>query len=227
MGNKINPILLRLGINRDWKSKWFAKGFKFSRQLEEDFLIRKIVKDSISKAGIDSIVVKKTGNSYKIIVCVSRPGLVIGRGGKGIESLTKNLTSKINKLRKQHNNEEKAVLSVDIEEIKRYEISAQVTAQQIAWDLERRMPYRRVMKKYIQNVMQTKGVDGVKIRVSGRLNGAEIARAEKLSEGSVPLHTIRSDIDYGEAISYTTYGTIGVKVWINKGKKFAISTENY
>lgn len=220
MGQKINPISLRLGINKEWSSKWLAKGFKFAHKLEEDFIIRRIINEQMSKAVIDKITIEKTGNLYKITVHVARPGLIIGKGGRGIDDLIKLLTIKLNKVRKLHGAKDKVVVKMDVEEVKRYEISSQVIAQQIAWDLERRMPYRRIMKKYLQRMVQTRGIYGAKLRVSGRLNGAEIARAEQLSEGKMPLHTLRADIDYGQATAYTTYGTIGVKVWVYKGEKF-------
>jgi small subunit ribosomal protein S3 len=146
--------------------------------------------------------------------------LIIGRGGKGIEDLTKTLEKKLRAFRKKHGVTENIVLSINIEEVKRYDVSATIVGQQIAWDLEKRMPYRRVAKKHLQRVMQNRDVKGVKIRVGGRLNGAEIARKETFSEGSLPLQTLRADIDYGEVTAKTTYGTIGVKVWIYKGDKF-------
>ena len=223
MGQKINPILFRTGGVKPWKSKWFAKDFKFAQKLEEDHVIRSLIQETIAHAGIDSIVIEKAANNVTVTICVEKPGIVIGRGGKGVEELIGKIQSQLDRLRAKRGIEEKAVLRVTIEEVKRYEVSAQVTAQHIAWDLEKRLPYRRTIKKYLQRVMQNKNVKGAKIRVAGRLNGAEIARAEQLSEGSLPLHTLRADIDYGFATAYTTYGTIGVKVWIYRGEKFVHS----
>ncbi|KKS81779.1 MAG: hypothetical protein UV58_C0016G0010 [Candidatus Wolfebacteria bacterium GW2011_GWC1_43_10] len=218
MGQKIKPTLLRLGITKDWVSRWFPKNFKFGKGLQEDILIRRLINKKIGAAGIDSINIEKTANNYKIAIKAAKPGLIIGRGGKGIEELIDLLNSEINLLRKKNNIKEKAVLSINIEEIKRYEVSSQVTAQSIAWDIERRMPFRRTSKKYLEKIMQNKEVKGAKIRISGRLDGAEISRAEWFASGNLPLQTLRANIDYGEATAFTTYGTVGIKVWIYKGE---------
>ncbi|MFA6495321.1 MAG: 30S ribosomal protein S3 [Candidatus Paceibacterota bacterium] len=220
MAQKIKPTILRLGVTKEWTSRWFPKRFKFGVMLQEDALLRRLITEKIGPAGIDSIVVEKTVHNYKIIIRVAKPGLVIGRGGKGVEELTRLLESKLAAFRKVAGLKEKIALSITIDEVKRYEVSGRVTAQSIAWDLEKRMPYRRTIKKYLERVMQTKGVRGAKIKVSGRLGGAEIARVEQLSSGSLPLQTLRADIDYAEATAFTTYGTIGVKVWIYKGDVF-------
>ena len=220
MGQKIKPTALRIGVTKEWTSRWFPKRFKFGAMLQEDQLLRSLITKKIGSAGIDSIIIEKTGHAYKIIIRVAKPGLVIGRGGKGIEELTHLLESKLAAFRQASGVQEKVALSLTIDEVKRYEVSARVTAQSIAWDMERRMPYRRTIKKYLERVMQTKGVRGAKIKVGGRLDGAEIARVEQLSAGSLPLQTLRADIDYAEATAFTTYGTIGVKVWIYKGDVF-------
>ena len=220
MAQKIKPTILRLGVTKEWTSRWFPKRFKFGVMLQEDALLRRLITTKIGLAGIDSIVVEKTVHNYKIIIRVAKPGLVIGRGGKGVEELTHLLESELAAFRKKAGLKEKIALSITIDEVKRYEVSARVTAQSIAWDFEKRMPYRRTIKKYLERVMQTKGVRGAKIKVGGRLDGAEIARVEQLSAGSLPLQTLRADIDYAEATSFTTYGTIGVKVWIYKGDVF-------
>lgn len=220
MGQKIKPTSLRIGIIKEWGSRWFPKKFRFGRMLQEDYIIRETIKSKIKQAGIDSILIEKTTNAYKITVRAARPGLIIGRGGKGVEDLTKLIEHKIKAYRLSHQIEEKAALSLSIEEIKRYEASSNVIAQSIASDLERRLPFRRVLKKHIQRIMQSRDVKGTKLRVSGRLNGSEIARSESLSQGSLPLQTLRANIDYGEATAFTTYGTIGVKVWIYKGEVF-------
>ena len=222
MGQKINPNSFRLGITKDWSSRWLPpKGRIFKSMLEEDALIRKIAEEKVKNAGIDKIDIERTGNKYKIFIRVSRPGLVIGRGGKGIEDLTKLIETSLNKLKKQNNIVEPVVLSLNIEELKRFDVSANVSAQNIAWDFEKRMPFRRTIKKHLESMMQNKNVKGAKIMVSGRLDGAEIARREQVARGRLPLTTLRADIDYGTATAFTTFGTIGVKVWIYKGEVFA------
>jgi small subunit ribosomal protein S3 len=191
MSHKINPISYRLGINKQWQSRWFIKG-------------------------VVAIEIERTANECRVLVRAARPGFVIGRAGKGIEDLVTLIKKQIKKkLGYVPNN-----LSVNIEELKRNEIYAPLIAQQVAWDIEKRMPYRGILKKQIENIMQNKEVKGVKIRVAGRLNGAEISRDEKLSKGSLPLSTLRANIDYGTATAFCTYGAIGVKVWIYKGEIF-------
>ncbi|MEK9154911.1 MAG: 30S ribosomal protein S3 [Patescibacteria group bacterium] len=220
MGQKINPTSLRLGIIGEWKSRWFPKKGNFKATLEEDVLIRDLIFKKISSAGIDRVDVEKAGNKYKIIIKASRPGLIIGRGGKGIEDLTKSLEVNLKKLKREHGILEPILLSLNIEELKRSEISSNVIAQNIAWDIEKRMPFRRTMKKYLEQIMQNKDVKGGKIKLSGRLDGGEIARTEQLANGRLPLQTLRANIDYGGATAHTTYGTVGIKVWIYKGEIF-------
>ena len=198
-------------------ANWFSKKSNFKTLLEEDILIRKIIREKIGTAGIDRILIERTGNNYKIFIKASRPGLIIGRGGKGVEELTKFLESNLKKIRKEKGLVEPISLSLNIEELKRQEVSANVIAQNIAWDFEKRMRYRRTMKKYLDQILQNKEVQGAKIMVKGRLDGAEIARDEHLERGKLPLQTLRANIDYGTATAFTTYGTIGIKVWIYKG----------
>ncbi len=183
-------------------------------------MIRKIIGEKIKNAGIDSVNVEMAGNKYRIFVKAARPGLIIGRGGKGIEELTKTLEASLKKIRETRGVKDKVSLSLNIEELKRSDASANVIAQNIAWDLEKRMPFRRTIKKYLEQIIQNREVKGAKIKVSGRLDGAEIARTEQLAKGRLPLQTLRADIDYGEATAFTTYGTVGVKVWIYKGEIF-------
>ena len=222
MGQKIKPNTFRLGITKDWSSRWIpSRGRSFKSLLEEDALIRNITEERLKNAGIDKIDIERTGNKYKIFIKVSRPGLVIGRGGKGIEDLTKLIEASLNKLRKHNNIAEQVVLSLNIEELKRFDVSANVSAQNIAWDFEKRMPFRRTIKKHLEGLMQNKNVKGAKILVSGRLDGAEIARREQVARGRLPLTTLRADIDYGSATAFTTFGTIGIKVWIYKGEIFS------
>lgn len=222
MGQKINPFSYRLGIIHNWNSRWMPKNVKFKNRLEEDVLLRKIINKKIGQAGIVRIEIERAAdNSYRVFIKAARPGLVIGRGGKGIEELSKAAESALKKLfikRGQPN--VKFSLSLNVEELKRNEVSAQYIAQSIAWDLEKRLPFRRTMKKYIENAMQNRDVQGIKIRLSGRLDGAEIARREWLSKGKLPLQTLRANIDYGEATAFNTYGTVGIKVWLYKGEIF-------
>ncbi len=221
MGQKINPQSFRLGIIKDWPVRWFlpAKGGRstYAKYLAEDEIIRKLIKGKLSQAGIASVEIERTINNLKVLIRAARPGFIIGRGGKGIEDFTKALEEAI---RKERGEKAKVALSVNIEELKRSEIAAPYVAQQIAWDLERRMPFRRVMKKYLEQVVQNKEAKGVKILLAGRLNGAEIARDEAMKKGALPLQNLRADIDYGTATAYTTFGTVGVKVWIYKGEVF-------
>ena len=215
MSHKINPISYRLGINKPWQSRWFIKG-GYPKWLEEDLVIRTSVQEKLATAGVVAIEIERTANECRVLVRAARPGFIIGRGGKGVEDLVTLIKKQIKKkLGYVPNN-----LSLNIEELKRNEIYAPLIAQQVAWDIEKRMPYRGILKKQIENIMQSKEVKGVKIRVAGRLNGAEISRDEKLSKGSLPLSTLRANIDYGTATAFCTYGAIGVKVWIYKGEIF-------
>lgn len=220
MGQKIRPNSLRTGVSRGWLANWFSKKENFKIFLEEDNLIRKIIKERIGNAAIDRISIERVGDNYKVFIKASRPGLIIGRGGKGVEELTKLLENNLKRLRKERKILEPISLSLNIEELKRQEVSANVIAQNIAWDLEKRMRYRRTMKKYLDQILQNKEVRGAKIMVKGRLDGAEIARDEHLEKGKLPLQTLRANIDYGTATAFTTYGTIGIKVWIYKGEIF-------
>ncbi|MBU6500783.1 MAG: 30S ribosomal protein S3 [Patescibacteria group bacterium] len=222
MGQKIHPISYRLGVTKGWPVRWFIKG-KFGKFLEEDEAIRKVIKSKISQAGIAIVEIERTAGNLKVFIKAARPGFIIGRGGKGIEELNKFISLALKKTRKAKSN---VGLSVNIEELKRSEISSVYVAQQIAWDLEKRMPFRRTIKKYIENIMQNKDIKGAKIFLSGRLDGNEIARREWLSRGSLPLQTLRSDIDYGQATAFTTYGTIGIKVWLYKGEIFNKVTDD-
>jgi len=237
MGQKINPQSLRLGIVKDWSSRWFfsampdqAKGGTlmprkrvYAKFLEEDEAIRKTVHRKISQAGIAGILIERTPNDVKVFVKAARPGFIIGRGGKGIEELNDAIIAVIKKLRGA---DYKMHVSVNIEELKRSEVSAAHTAQQVAWDIEKRLPYRRAMKKYLDQVAQNRDVKGAKIFLSGRLGGAEIARREVSRHGALPLQTLRADIDYGTATANTTYGTIGVKVWIYRGETLRRINDN-
>lgn len=217
MGQKIRPDSYRTGITRGWNSRWFPKK-NFKEILEEDVLIRKIIKNKIKLAGIDKIEVEKSNNNYRIYIKVAKPGLVIGRGGKGVDDLRKAVEEALVKLFKTRKTKEDFSVSLNVEELRRSDVSANFVAQSIAWDLEKRMPFRRTIKKYIESVMQNKEVEGVKIKLSGRLDGSEIARREWLGKGKLPLQTLRANIDYGEGTAFCTYGTVGIKVWVYKGE---------
>ncbi len=216
MGQKIHPTSFRLGITKNWPVRWFMKG-GYAKFLEEDEAIRKVIKRKIALAGVAAVEIERTQGNLRILIRAARPGLIIGRGGKGVEDLNKAIADAIRKARK---NKTPIPMSVTIEELKRSEVSAPYVAQQIAWDLEKRMPFRRTMKKYLEQVAQNKEAKGVKVYLSGRLDGNEIARREWLVRGALPLQTLRADIDYGKATAHTTYGTIGIRVWIYKGEIF-------
>jgi small subunit ribosomal protein S3 len=219
MAQKINPHTFRLGINVPWTSRWFyKKSMRFF--LEEDQVIREVVMEKILQAGIASVVIERTSNALRVIINASRPGLIIGRGGKGIEELKDHVVRCVKQLRARRKVTGPVNLNLSVEELKRTDISATVTAQQIAFDLEKRQPYRKVMKRTMENIMQNHGVKGAKIKLSGRLNGAEISRHDFLAKGMMPLQTLRANIDYGTATAYNSYGTVGVKVWIYKGEIF-------
>ncbi|WP_084399676.1 30S ribosomal protein S3 [Henriciella aquimarina] len=206
MGQKINPVGLRLGINRTWDSRWYADTADYGRLVHEDLKIRKTIKDQLKQAGISRIVIERPHKKCIVTIHTARPGLVIGKKGADIEVLRK-------KLSKMTEDE----VRVNLVEIRKPEIDSTLVAEDIARQLERRGSFRRAMKRAIQNSMRL-GALGVRVMVSGRLGGAEIARTEQYAEGSVPLHTLRADIDYGTAEAETTYGIIGVKVWIYKGE---------
>ena len=206
MGQKINPVGLRLGINRTWDSRWYADTADYGRLVHEDLKIRKAIKDQLKQAGISRIIIERPHKKCIVTIHTARPGLVIGKKGADIEVLRK-------KLSKMTQDE----VRVNLVEIRKPEIDATLVAEDIARQLERRGSFRRAMKRAIQNSMRL-GALGIRVMVAGRLGGAEIARTEQYAEGSVPLHTLRADIDYGTAEAETTYGIIGVKVWIYKGE---------
>ena len=217
MGHKINPNSYRIGINKNWTSRWFVRK-NVKDLLEEDVAIRKIIRAKIGAAGLDKIDIERNTSQCRIFIKAAKPGLVIGRGGQGIEDLTKAIEKELSKLVKRRKKGVPPTISVNVEELKRTEISASVLAQQIAWDLEKRMPFRRTMKKYLGGIMQNRDVQGAKIRLAGRLDGNEIARTEWLAKGRLPLTTLRSNIDYGTATAFCSYGAVGIKVWIYKGE---------
>ncbi len=206
MGQKVNPIGLRLGINRNWNSRWFPDFNKMPDRIEEDHKIRTFLKKELYYAGISNIIIERTAKKLRITIIAARPGIIIGKKGADIEKLKKRLQQLVGK-----------EVYLNIKEEKRPQASAQLAAENVATQLERRVAFRRAMKKVIQ-AAQKAGVKGIKVQVAGRLGGAEMARTEWYLEGRVPLHTLRAKIDYGFAEAHTTYGVIGVKVWIFKGE---------
>ena len=207
MGQKVSPHGLRVGIIKDWDSKWYADKKNFADNLAEDQKVRKFTKKKLYAAGISKVLIERAASDkIKVIILTAKPGLVIGSAGAGIEELKKDIV----KLTKKE-------VEISVVEIRRIELDAQLTAESIAEALEKRVSFRRAMKQAIGRTMKS-GAKGIKVLCSGRLGGAEIARSEKYSEGNVPLHTLRADIDYGFAEADTTYGKIGVKVWINHGE---------
>jgi small subunit ribosomal protein S3 len=219
MAQKIKPNTFRLGITLPWSSRWFLTN-KSKFFLEEDHAIRTFIREKIKEAGIASLDIERTSDVVRVNIRAARPGLIIGRGGKGIEELRENVLRIVKKLRAEHKIPANFSFNLNVEELKRTEVASPVLAQQIASDLEKRQPYRKVMKRAIETTMQSRDVKGIKIKLSGRLNGAEISRTDWLAKGRMPLQTLRANIDYAEATSFNSYGTVGVKVWIYKGDVF-------
>lgn len=206
MGQKVNPHGLRVGVIKDWDSRWFANKSTFGDTLVEDYNVRNYIKKSLYAAGVPRIEIERFADKVKIHIHCAKPGIVIGRGGAEIEKLRLNVEKMIKKS-----------VAINIIEVKQPDVEAQLVAESIAVQLENRISFRRAMKQAISKAMRL-GARGIKTRVSGRLGGAEIARAESYHEGTIPLQTIRADIDYGTAEAHTTYGRLGVKVWIYKGE---------
>ena len=204
MGQKVNPTSLRISTNKNWKSQWFSRN-QLGELVVEDFQIRKIINNNLKNAAIDRIEIKRDQQVVNIIIVTARPGVIIGRGGKGVTIISDLLIKKFSGKK----------FNIDILEIKNPELSAKIVADNIAYQISKRVSYRRAAKQAIEKVI-TAGALGVQIRVSGRLGGAEIARVERFTRGSLPLSTFRSDIDFAMVHSITTYGTIGVKVWIHR-----------
>lgn len=202
MGQKVNPHGLRVGINKDWDSRWYADKKHFADNLIEDYHIRKYIKKELFLAGISNTEIERFANRIKVNIFTAKPGMVIGKGGSGVEIVRNNIEKMTNK-----------TVIINVEEIKHPDLNAQLVAESIASQIERRVSFRRAMKQAMQRSMRT-GAKGIKTLVSGRLNGADMARSEGYSEGTIPLQTLRADISYGFAEADTTYGKIGVKVWI-------------
>ena len=206
MGQKINPIGLRLGINRTWDSRWFANKGEYGKLLHEDIKIREMLMKQLKQAAVSKVVIERPHKKCRVTIYSGRPGVVIGKKGADIDKLRKKVSEMTN-----------SEVFINIVEIRKPEIDARLVAESIAQQLERRVAFRRAMKRAVQAAMRL-GAEGIRINCSGRLGGAEIARLEWYREGRVPLHTLRADVDYGTATAFTTYGTCGVKVWIFKGE---------
>lgn len=212
MGHKVNPVGLRIGITNTWKSRWLDKK-EYKKNLEQDIKIRQAVSVRWKNAAIAEVEVERSAAMIKVIVKTARPGVLIGRGGSGIEDLQQYVKNKFFRA-------VKTSLKVEVQEVKNFEESAILVAQNIAEQLEKRIPFRRALKSMLDQVAKNNAIKGVKIEVSGRLNGAEMSRREWAAKGTLPLHTLRANIDFARATAYTTYGTIGVKVWLYKGEVF-------
>jgi len=217
MGQKVHPTGFRLGIATDWTSKWYADSGQFADFLDEDLKIRDFLKKKLAQAAVSRIQISRPAKSIALTIHTARPGIIIGKKGEDIERLRREVASLVS----VHINNVK----INIEEIRKPELDAQLVAEGVASQLERRVMFRRAMRRSVTNAMRI-GAEGIKINVSGRLNGAEIARNEWYREGRVPLHTLRADVDYGFAEALTTYGILGVKVWIYKGEVFDLETKD-
>ena len=211
MGQKVHPIGIRLGIVKDWASKWYADSHTFPEYVRLDHQVREFIKKKLKDASVSRISIERPAKKANITIHTARPGIVIGKKGEDIEKLR----AEVAKMIEMHVND----VRINIAEVRKPELDAQLVAEGIAQQLERRVMFRRAMKRAVTNTMRV-GAEGIKVKVGGRLNGAEIARSEWYREGRVPLHTLRADIDYGLAEAHTTYGVIGVKVWIFKGEVF-------
>jgi len=218
MGHKVHPKIFRIGGIRTWESKWFARRKDFAELAQKDILLREFLFQELKEAGVDSVSIERKGDSVTIVVNAAKPGVVIGRSGAGVEALKK-------KLKRRFFNKKTSGFNINIFEVKKPSLSARIVSRGMIDDLEKRMPFRRVMKQAIDRVKKA-GAQGVKVTVSGRLNGAEIARTEKLKDGKVPLQNLRADIDYAQGIARTIYGCIGVKIWIYRGEIFSEKPED-
>jgi small subunit ribosomal protein S3 len=210
MGQKINPTSFKLSINKDWKSRWFGAK-KYPIFLQEDLAIRKFLSKKLKNMSIDRVEIERSPDVLSVIINTARPGLIIGRGGTGIEDVKKAIAKIVKR---------KTAIRIDVQEFKNPEMSATIMAESMVEQIEKRTPYRRVLKQTLAKIVANRGVKGAKIAISGRLDGNDIARAEHLEQGSLPLQTLRADVDYAKDTAHTTYGTVGVKVWIYKGLKF-------
>ncbi|KKS26255.1 MAG: 30S ribosomal protein S3 [Parcubacteria group bacterium GW2011_GWC2_42_6] len=216
MGQKVHPIVFRLGGTQTWRSRWFDRK-NYQKFLAQDVTLRGFLMNRLKPAGIDKIEIERQVNNINVIIYAARPGMIVGRGGAGVEDLKKTVKAL---LAKKFKISGEIDLRLSVEEVKNPDAKAMVVAQNIADQIEKRLPFRRTMKQALERVLQSKGVEGVKIMIKGRLDGNEIARKEWSAKGRIPLQTLRADIDYASATAYTTYGTVGIKVWIYKGEIF-------
>jgi small subunit ribosomal protein S3 len=219
MGKKVNPKILRMGITKTWSSLWFERGEKYIRNIKQDVPIRKYMIREFREAGIDSVEIVRSLSKIDINILTAKPGVLIGRGGNGAEELKKKLHTKFLK------NLRLGEINLNIKEVSRPNLSSQILVQNMILEIEKRFPFRKVMKQGLAKIERA-GALGAKIVISGRLNGAEIARTEKLVWGKLPLQTLRADIDYARGVAHTTYGTIGIKVWVYKGEVFKKEKED-
>lgn len=213
MGNKVHPTGIRLGITTNWQSRWFESKKTYREQLRKDVEMREFIMGKWKAAAIASVTIERSANALRLVIHTSRPGVLIGRGGTGIEDLSR-------VIKKRFFAGKKVELKVEVQEVKNAELNAMLVGQQVAEQLEKRMPFRRVLKGMLDQVEGNKEAEGVKIEISGRLGGAEMSRREWLSRGKLPLHTLRADNDFARTAARTEYGVIGVKTWIYKGEEF-------
>lgn len=216
MGKKVNPKVMRIGITKTWPSVWFARGKKYIHSVSQDMYVRKFMLKEYKEAGVDRVEISRSANKISIDIYTAKPGVLIGRGGNGVEDLKKKLHVKF---LSNPSGIRLSDININIKELPHPNLSAQVNVQTMILDIEKRMPFRKVLKQTIAKVERA-GALGVKVCIAGRLNGAEIARTEKLVSGKVPLSTLRADIDYARGVAHTTYGAIGIKVWIYRGEVF-------
>ncbi|MBX4211309.1 MAG: 30S ribosomal protein S3 [Candidatus Yanofskybacteria bacterium] len=210
MGQKISPTSLRLGIIKDWSSRWFG-GAKYPKYLRDDLAVRKFLDKRLKNMAVDRVEIERGTDTLNVIIYTARPGLIIGRGGTGADELKKAIHRILKK---------KIAIRVEIQEVKSPESSAMIMAESIVDQIEKRVPYRRIMKQTLSKIIGSREVKGAKLHLAGRLDGAEIARSEHMEEGNLPLQTLRANVDYAKATAHTTYGTVGIKVWIYKGLVF-------
>ncbi len=217
MGHKVHPKVFRLATIYTWDSKWFRRGKQFVSALQEDVELREFLRPLLKEAGLNSVEIERTPKNLVVTLHVAKPGVVIGRSGAGVEELKKKLLKKFYQGRR-------VTLNINVKELAKPNLASEVVGQQIALDIEKRLPFRRSMKMAIERVMKA-GAKGIKITLSGRLNGAEIARTETLSQGSIPLHNLRADVDLARVRANTVYGVIGIKVWIYRGEIFTTTNK--
>ncbi|MFA5871463.1 MAG: 30S ribosomal protein S3 [Parcubacteria group bacterium] len=212
MGQKVNPQAFRIAVIKGWKSRWFSKK-EYANQLREDVNLRKYIKEKLKNAAIGEVEIERSAGKIRVIIKSARPGVIIGRGGSGAEDIKREIRQKFLPSRKID-------LKVEVEEIKNMEENAEVVGRSVAEQLEKRVPFRRILKGVTDQAMEGKRIKGIKIEISGRLGGADMSRTEWVSKGTLPLHTLRADIDFSKVIAKTTHGVIGVKVWIYRGDRF-------